>query len=247
MPASDRKAFIITYSANGAFIEFSRIKMDEQLSSIDELHYTNDAAVVYTYVHFRKPVHPTKLMQLMTTLKAEMNITLFDVFGYDAIATNSRASNLTEHIAFKVLMEHYTTGNPSFKSCTDGQSGITRGLMYSHDHSARLKELADKRSIQMGDYVRKMEADLAEYKQKAEMVELMEAQVREYEARNEENRRYKFVCHVLRSRMEDIDESAQAFLLRPDHRKRPLFGDDRDRVGYRRDTSWVLRRALAPQ
>lgn len=235
MPTLGRRSYLVTYSANGFFMDFNMFKVDPYLESIDELHYTNDAAVVYVYIHFQKAVLPRDMTTFLDKLKRERNMVLFDILGYESMAS-TKDGDLTEHIAFKVLMDHYTSGHPSFKACTNGVSGVTKGLFHQYNFPVRIKEELGKRNKLLVDYVCKLESDSKEYKKQTETVELMREQILLYEERHLENKRYKLICDALRSRMQYIDESVQAFLLRPildsNRQHQPLFGDERDNVGY---------------
>ena len=82
----------------------------------------------------------------------------------------------------------------------------------------------------MRAFLASMEAELAEYKQKAQTVELMREQLLEYEARFERCRdqlreltQYKFMGMVLRSRIAFLDPEAREMMLKPDHLGRPIF------------------------
>ena len=75
----------------------------------------------------------------------------------------------------------------------------------------------------MGQFFNAMEIELAEMKKKAEMVDLMREQLMEYEVKAQERDRYKFVCHVLKIRIRELDRQTQDSLLAPDYKGRPLF------------------------
>lgn len=217
-------------------MDFDMFKMESDLDSIDELHYTNDVAVVYVYIHFQKAVHPRHVTRFLDKLKRERNMVLFDICGYEAMATTEDGRSLTEHVGFKILMDHYMSGNPSFKGCTNGGPGVTKGLFQQHNFPVRVKEVLGKRSKLLMDYVCKLESDSKELSKQMETMELMREQIQEYEQRHAENKRYKFICDALRNRIRYTDESVQEFLLRPvldsDRQRRPLFGDERDNVVY---------------
>ena len=193
------------------------------LYSIDECHYTSDAAIVYTYLHFRTAVHPDVMNQFMSRMKYEQNIIPFEIFGYESIAASTSETDLVDHVGFQVLLEHYTTSNPSFISCTSGEPGVTRGLLWHSDTVSRLREMANQRSKRMGAVFNKMETELAEYKKKAELVDLYREQLMEYEVKVQERDRYKFVAHLLKLRIRELDKNTQETMLAPDYKGRALF------------------------
>ena len=232
-----RKCWLITHANNGSYLQYSMFKADPGLESVDECHYTSDAAVVYTYLHFKRHIATITLAGFLDGLRSEYNIVQFQICGYESIASSSVEDPLTDHVGFKVLLMHYQTKNPSFKACTDGKERVVRGLLWRMDSLSRLRQLAGHRSRAMRAFLASMEAELAEYKQKAQTVDLMQEQLMEYEARFErfgerikeltarvnELGRFQFVCHVLKSRVQTLDEQARAMVLGPDHRGRPLF------------------------
>ena len=155
---------------------------------------------------------------------------LFDIFGYDSIASTTPENDLTDHVGFKMLVHHYRTGNPAFKSCTDGMPGITRGIIWKCDSAVRLRELLNGRSKKLGQFFDEMEKEFNEYKQKAETVDLLQEQMAEYESAIERYRErvdelghFKFVCHVLKCRISELDQATQDRLLAADHKGRPLW------------------------
>jgi hypothetical protein len=213
----------------GGYITFDAFEGDEKLSSLDECHYTSDAAVVYTYLHFKKGVSRQTLTLFMNRMRVERNIILFDIFGYDSIASTTPGNDLTDHVGFQMLVHHYRTKNPSFKSCTDGMPGISRGIIWKCDSIVRLKELINGRSKTLGQFFDGMVKELNDYKQKADTIDLMREQMAEYEVvieryreRVDELRHFKFVCHVLKTRIGELDQATQDILLAADHKGRPL-------------------------
>ena len=216
-----RKSWMITHGASGGFLTYELIKSVPDLSCLDECHYTCDSAIVYTYLHFTSPVSPRAIHSFMARMKEEQQVIPFEIFGYDSIAANSDEGELVDHIGFKVLLHHYTTSNPSFKSCTLGKPGVIRGLLWQSDFHSRLREMADHRG--MGLFFKGLENELVEYRKKAGLVELMQDQLRDYEARAQERDRYRFVYHVLKIRIMELDKATQEKLLAPDYKGRPLF------------------------
>ena len=171
MSRSRGRSWIITHVANGSYLTF--IMFQKHGFDVDECHFTSDAAVVYTYVHFREPVRISSINIFLDAMKSDMKITLFEVFGYDSVTTAGDGYDLTDHVGFKILLNHHITDNDLFISCTDGQPGIKRGLLWTHHSIARIKDAVNHRSKALGKYFEEMEKELAEYKQKASMVDLL--------------------------------------------------------------------------
>lgn len=218
-----RKSWIITHGASGGFLTYELIKSVPNLSCIDECHYTCDSAIVYTYLHFMSPISLQAINSFMARMKEEQQVIPFEIFGYDSIAANSETAELVDHVGFKILLHHYITSNPAFKSCTLGKPGVIRGLLWHSDFHSRLRDMADSKNKAMGLYFKELDNELAEYKKKAGLVELMQDQLRDCEARAKERDRYRFVCHVLKIRILELDKATQERLLAPDYKGRPLF------------------------
>ena len=200
--------------------------------SIDECHYTCDAAVVYTYLHFRNAVGTDAMAEFMELMKAQHNLILFEIFGYDSVVGLSKDMELTDHVAFKVLLSHYQMNHPSFHACTNGKPVVVRGMLWKCDAVSRIREMTNQRSKFLGSAFAEMERELADYKSRSQMVDFLQAQAVQYEERLESYRekikelgRFQFICHVLRSRVEDLDPKIQAYVFDVDHRGRPLFPD----------------------
>ena len=219
----NRKSWIITHGISGGFLTYNQFKEVPGLSSIDECHYTHDAAIVYTYLHFKVSVPPHAINEFMARMREERHIIPFEIFGYESVATTTGEAQLIEHVGFKILIEHYTTSNPFFTSCTSGKPGVVRGLLWQFDLKTRLRETANHKSKRMGKFFQEMENELMEANKKAEMVDLMREQLMEYERKAQERDRYKFVCHVLKIRIRELDKATQDTLLAPDYKGRPLF------------------------
>ena len=229
-------SWIITHGISGGFLTYDMFKAHPVLACIDECHYTSDAVVVYTYVHFTVQVSLKVMQSFMETVKSERHIILFEIFGYNSLATSSFDDVLADHIGFKILLDHYLTKNPAFKSCTMGTAGVKRGLLWRSDVLSRMREHVQKRSKAFGDFFAQMEKQLAEYKQKADLVDLMREQMEENEARMQSLRERiqrdhefikklkheEFVAFVLKDRIRSLDQAMQDILLAPDHEGLPL-------------------------
>lgn len=219
----------MTHGISGGFLSYDTFKAEKDLQSIDECHYTHDAAIVYTYVHFSAHVSMKAITSFMDRMKTERNIIPFEICGYASIATWTPEADLTDHIGFKVLISHFQTNNPAFSSCTDGQPGITKGLFWKYDSMSRLKDVLSRRSKNLLPFLEQVERENLTNKTMAETIELMKEQLAEYQTQNqrcrermEELARYKFTCHVLKSRIRKLDQKTQEMLLKEDHIGRPL-------------------------
>ena len=223
------KCWLITHSDNGAFLRLELFKAHEELSSADECHCTRDASAVYTYLHFRRHVAREALVGLLASLKEVAGIVVQDVFGSD--------DAMADHVGFRVLLRHYQTRSAAFRPCTDGRPEVTRGLLWRSDSLARIRRMTRQRGRRLAGFFQSMEQELAAYKKRAELVDLMRGQLSEYEAvmerrgsimqaQREQLRefwRLHFVTHVLRARIHSLEPAQQEMMLAPDHSGRPLF------------------------
>ena len=222
------RSWILTHGISGGFITYDMLQADIHLQGIDECHYTSDAVVVYTYVHFANLVSIKHMQEFTDRMKATKNIILFEIFGYDSIATGSE-SNLTDHIGFKMLLNHYQTNHPAFHSCTSGVPGVARGLLWKNDSIPRIRECLTRSSTQWANYFNGMEKELIDLRQKSAMMDLMRDQLAEHEARIQRQRdlikelkHFEFISVVLKYRISQLDQATQNVLLAPDHRGRPI-------------------------
>jgi hypothetical protein len=91
---------------------------------------------------------------------------------------------------------------------------------------SRVKEVLHQKSAQMEKYFEEIQKELAFYKGKAALVELLQEQLAVCEARNKELHRSEFVNFVLEDRISYLDKKIQDILLAPDHEGRALFPPD---------------------
>jgi hypothetical protein len=212
------RSWIFTSVANGVFLTFDRFKLHG--FDVDECHYTSDAAVVYTYVHFKKQETEARLDLFLKGESKATGFTLFEIFGYESVVKTHTDTSLLDHVGFKILLNHYQTKNPAFVSCTDGHPGIIRGLLWNSDALPRIKEILKQRNRMFYSYFEDMERQLAESKAKESLLEL---QLAEAEARIHDYAHYQFVYCVLEHRISLLGTKAQKRLLEPDHIGRPIF------------------------
>ena len=166
------------------------------------------------------------MMKFLKTMQLEHNIILFDIFGYESVASFQADKQIQEHVGFKILLEHYQKKNPHFVSCTDGQPGISRGVFWKADSFSRIKDIVMLRNKSFGPFLDEIDRVWNENKQKDETIELLQEQLAHCEARNKEITRqmqhYEYICYVLKFRINLIDPAIRDVLLAPDHKGRPI-------------------------
>ena len=167
----NRKSWLLTHGISGGFLNYDMFKTEEKLSSIDECHYTCDSSLVYTYIHFKNAVSTHTMKIFMDRMKISNNIVASSIFGYDAIASSTPEESLENHVGFKIIVQHYKINHPSFKSCTDGKPGLSRGLIWKHDSISRLREMANGRNKKLALVLDEIVSELQEYKRKEEACE----------------------------------------------------------------------------
>jgi hypothetical protein len=158
---TQKKNWLITYtSSNGEQISIKMLKELGDLTA-DECHITSDQVMSYTYVHLIKRVRQPALVRFMHNAKLKHGITLNEIFGYDPISNPTPAKDnesVEQHIAFRMLVNHANTGNPSFKPCTDGEPVLTRGLLFkSLEIQPTQQDLAHQTKAQLIKYIKQLE------------------------------------------------------------------------------------------
>jgi hypothetical protein len=168
---SMKSAWIITYGASSAYISPQMLLELGKLNA-DECHSTKDRAMAYTYIHLTKRVRQTSIDKFMCKAREVHGIVKNEVFGYDAIVSNSRSLNdpqIEEHIALHMLVRHFVTKNPAFQPCTDGEPVLKRGLILKiseldHEKPAALEGQTKTKII---EYTQKLESKLKEAEKQA--------------------------------------------------------------------------------
>ena len=119
-----KRSFLLEH--RGPLLELSSFTSsdNEDISSIDECHFTSEAGVVYTYLHFRRQLDPYMLAE-----HVERRVELLKIHT----SYTSSASELVNQYGFKVLLEHLQTQHPCFH--TQGR----RGLLFRCEGLARLR------------------------------------------------------------------------------------------------------------
>ena len=224
-------SWIITYVMSGNFLTYDLFKADVLLVGIDECHYTHDAAVVYLYVHFTSPVPLRWVSMFMDKMRLEKNIVLFDIFGYNSITTSSTTTRLTDHIGFKILLDHFHTKHSSFKAWTNGDTdrNSIRGLLWKSDSVPRIRKLLRQRSKSLESCFAEIEKELAEYKDQKDTIELMREQITEQKEKLDKQKkkitkltRFELSTVILKFRIKKLDQATRDILLAPDYWGRPI-------------------------
>lgn len=218
---SKGRSWIFTSVANGHYLTYDVFNGAEFL--VDECHFTSDAAVVYTYAHFKHPVEKVRIVTFREMMRHERNIIPFDVFGYDSAFTANSDEIIYDHVGFKMLLNHYQTKNLAFSSCTDGTPGVSRGLLWNADSVPRIKDILRSRNRRLELFFESMEKELAASKQEAGIIGLMQEEISRRDSMIEDLKHYKFVCCVLKYRIGSLDKTTQDILWAPDHRGLPLL------------------------
>ena len=221
MSVSKRRAWILTSVANGSCLMYDAFRLHG--FDVDECHYTQDTAVVYTYVHFKKGISLSAMKHFLDKMKTSSGVVMFDIFGYDSVASSISDAELEDHVGFKILLAHYQGKHPAFRCCTDGQPVVTRGILWNGDTMPRIKEILVSRNKKLGLVFENIEKELHAAKQTAELVESLQQQLLECESQIEKLGHYKFVSYVLKYRITQLDPASQEMMLEPDHKGRPLF------------------------
>lgn len=219
------RSWIITYVKTGYFIAYDDLEANG--FDIDECHYTSDNAIVYMYLHFKNVTTKLKLETFLGGQLGEKKTTLFDIVGYDAITPVKTDMSLSDHIGLKILFEHYSSGHPSFTSCTDGNPGVKRGYLWESDLLPRLKETVKGRNKRLMSFVEEIDTTWAQSKQKDARIDFLQDQISEKDAMiqdvREKMHKYQFVCHLLRIRIGNMDPDIRNKLVAYDDQGKPLM------------------------
>jgi hypothetical protein len=162
--------WVFTYGASSGYISFQMFK-DEGTLFVDECHSTSDGPLVYTYIHLQRKCSKSTVVTCMKRMGELHGMIMSTIFGYDAIGSNENIGegvHLTEHIAFRMVYEHMKSNNAAFKSCTDGVSGVTRGLLMQLDGFAKIKEVLSIRNKRLLPFLENIENELKQAKKTVE-------------------------------------------------------------------------------
>ena len=129
---------------------------------VDEVHSTSDGSIVYTYIHLRVRSSRFTVMKCMEHMNECHGFILSEIFGYDSVGSDDQVGGvpLTEHIAYRMICEHMKSNNAAFKSCTDGVTGVKRGILLQFDGFAGIRGLVSQRSKRLLPFLDNMENEL---------------------------------------------------------------------------------------
>ena len=117
MPSNEQSAqryiWLLTYGAGGPNID-SNIFAEYGRLAVDESYTTIDRALKYTLIHLKTKNRDTALRKFMTYCYQRYAIVEQEIFGYSSISANSTSSELFEHPAFRVLVQHKAELRPCF-------------------------------------------------------------------------------------------------------------------------------------
>ena len=217
------RSWIITYVANGHFLKYT--DFSRMTNQVDECHYTHDAAIGYTYVHFKQSIRATALSSFISSI-CDAPIILFEIFGYESMATMGPNNDIMDHIGMKILLQHFVTKNPAFVSCTDGNPGISRGILWKNDHASRIRDHLKKNCLDQLLFFDTMEQKLQEAKTQEITIELLNEQLAVAQAERDKFKlvadKFTLIAIVMRHRLMDESDDIQARILAP-HRGHPLW------------------------
>ena len=141
-----KRNWVVTYGSSKGYITFQMFR-DEGSLDVDEVHSTSDGSMVFTYFHLKKRSRENGITKFMDKINQLHGIVQTEVFGYDSIGSQSQDGSLMGHIAFRMIFEHFKSGNPAFVACTDGRPGVERGsLLMQLDGLSRIKDVLSKRA-----------------------------------------------------------------------------------------------------
>lgn len=174
---TQKKIWLITYvSATGEQINIQMLQDLGKLNA-DECHLTTDRVMSYAYIHLTKRARQPAIERFMDAARAKHGITQSDIFGYDAIASTTQGEEETkieDHIAFKMLVKHAKSDEPSFKPCTDGEAKVTRGLIFKAMGIKQTHSQLERQSkSQLIEYIHRLEqVQIEANEQKQDMLAL---------------------------------------------------------------------------
>ena len=141
---------------------------DEGSLDPDEVHSTSDGTFVYTYIHLQNRTSKFAIVKCMDKMHKSHGIVLSEIFGYDSVGSTDQVDDtlLTNHIAFRMIYEHMKTSNPAFISCTDGITGVSRGMLLQNDGFSRIREVVSSRNKKLVPFLDNIEFELKQSKRK---------------------------------------------------------------------------------
>ena len=111
--SAQRHIWLLTYGAGGANIDASTFSEYGRLA-VDECYTTIDRALKYTLIRLKTKNRDTALRKFMIYCSQKYAIVEQEIFGYSSVSANSTSSELFEHPAFRVLVQHKAESRPCF-------------------------------------------------------------------------------------------------------------------------------------
>ena len=168
---SPEKNFVLTYGKGHGYITYQTFR-DVCYLNIDECHTTSDNVMIYSYLHFKDRVHISVIEKAMQRLNSTHGVVHCTVFGYESVGSSSKNNDIENHIAFKMLVDHMNTNNPSFVHCTDGISIVSKGILKRHKDCTKqvIEFLSNKHSgrTYLANHVRDMQAQIEQLSTKTQ-------------------------------------------------------------------------------
>jgi hypothetical protein len=134
-----------------------------------------------------------------------------EIFGYESVAGNSRsrdAISIQKHAAFNMIVRHYTSGNPSFSPCTDGEPILKRGLILkaAEIDPERPAALAGQTKANVIKYAEKLEAKIKEAKKKEQELHAVRTA---YIALSDERSSLRMENAMLKRKIQELEAEKQ--------------------------------------
>jgi hypothetical protein len=129
--SAQRYIWLITYGAGGPNIDANTFAGYGRLA-VDESYTTIDRALKYTLIHLKFKNRDTALRKFLTYCFQKYAIVEQEIFGYASISGNSTSSELFEHPAFRVLVQHKEELRPCFSSWIETPGIRGGGILASY-------------------------------------------------------------------------------------------------------------------
>ena len=144
--SSQKHIWMITYGA--ACQSITHEMMSTNGLEVDECYTIAWRETKYTLVHLthKNRARDTTISKMMQQLKASHGITLGEIFGYDAITSNTtEEENIESHVGFQKMIEIVNSQPESIEWwMKNGEDLITnkKGLLWKHIHAIPPSELS---------------------------------------------------------------------------------------------------------
>jgi hypothetical protein len=129
--SAQRRIWLLTYGAGGVNIDGSIFSEYGRLA-VDECYTTIDRALKYTLIRLKTKNRDTALRKFMTYCSQKYAIVEQEIFGYHSVSANSVSSELYEHPAFRVLVQHKTESRACFSGWIEAPGLRGGGILASY-------------------------------------------------------------------------------------------------------------------